>query len=322
MFRKLILPTLTILLLFTLIPILTTTAQTDDETDPHPDLTATINLIEGIEQIEHYHIVPRLGGGITAYVDISLTSPNFNTEDTALAIYIAMFNYADANFDEYLPFYFVAALRNSETQSIMYHWLDDSSEWLRGDVILHDILENDPSITKVWDTIGNPRFAREEDAGYLMELFLEVPPGLQTETTALNAYIIAFRVTENRFPEDFLPFEFSVTLWDTINPPVEYNWIEDDSDWQQQMSNTPTPVVTIPPATPTLLPTATLQPTNTLPPPPPTQNMNSDAATCGGATTCGEMTSCEQAYACLRDGRSSLDRDSDGVPCESICPGG
>lgn len=59
---------------------------------------------------------------------------------------------------------------------------------------------------------------------------------------------------------------------------------------------------------------------------PPTQapvnQAPSDAQICGGATTCGQMASCDQAYACLRTGRSSLDRDHDGVPCESICPGG
>lgn len=39
------------------------------------------------------------------------------------------------------------------------------------------------------------------------------------------------------------------------------------------------------------------------------------------SATCGELT-CEQAYACLRAGKTSLDRDKDGVPCESVCPGG
>ncbi len=48
----------------------------------------------------------------------------------------------------------------------------------------------------------------------------------------------------------------------------------------------------------------------------------SSGASCGGATTCGQMNSCEQAYACLYAGNSRLDRDKDGVPCESICPGG
>lgn len=48
----------------------------------------------------------------------------------------------------------------------------------------------------------------------------------------------------------------------------------------------------------------------------------STGVSCGGATTCKQMASCEQAYACLAAGRTSLDRDRDGVPCESICPGG
>jgi hypothetical protein len=34
--------------------------------------------------------------------------------------------------------------------------------------------------------------------------------------------------------------------------------------------------------------------------------------------TCSVMT-CEQAYACLAAGNASLDRDHDGVPCESVC---
>lgn len=54
----------------------------------------------------------------------------------------------------------------------------------------------------------------------------------------------------------------------------------------------------------------------------PVQQPPSSGASCNGATTCGQMTSCDQAYACLRGGRQSLDRDHDGVPCESICPGG
>ena len=41
----------------------------------------------------------------------------------------------------------------------------------------------------------------------------------------------------------------------------------------------------------------------------------------GRSLTCASLT-CAQAYACLRAGNRSLDRDRDGVPCESICPGG
>lgn len=38
--------------------------------------------------------------------------------------------------------------------------------------------------------------------------------------------------------------------------------------------------------------------------------------------TCGQMVSCDQAKLALKCGNTKLDRDKDGVPCESICPGG
>ena len=37
---------------------------------------------------------------------------------------------------------------------------------------------------------------------------------------------------------------------------------------------------------------------------------------------CGQMANCEQAKQALNCGNTRLDRDKDGVPCESICPGG
>jgi len=38
---------------------------------------------------------------------------------------------------------------------------------------------------------------------------------------------------------------------------------------------------------------------------------------------CKNMSSCEEAYYKLNTcGHGRLDRDNDGVPCESICPGG
>jgi len=44
---------------------------------------------------------------------------------------------------------------------------------------------------------------------------------------------------------------------------------------------------------------------------------------CSPKKTCGQMSSCEEAYYHLNVcGNKSLDRDKDGVPCESICPGG
>lgn len=43
---------------------------------------------------------------------------------------------------------------------------------------------------------------------------------------------------------------------------------------------------------------------------------------CEGKRTCSQMNSCEEARFYLTQcGVSSLDRDKDGVPCESICGG-
>lgn len=47
------------------------------------------------------------------------------------------------------------------------------------------------------------------------------------------------------------------------------------------------------------------------------------SAQCKGLpSTCGQMANCEQAKQALECGNKRLDRDKDGVPCESICPGG
>lgn len=35
---------------------------------------------------------------------------------------------------------------------------------------------------------------------------------------------------------------------------------------------------------------------------------------------CAAMRDCDHAYECLRAGHARLDRDGDGIPCESICP--
>lgn len=44
------------------------------------------------------------------------------------------------------------------------------------------------------------------------------------------------------------------------------------------------------------------------------------SASCGSyPRTCGQMTSCEQAKRALACGNTRLDRDKDGVPCETIC---
>lgn len=44
------------------------------------------------------------------------------------------------------------------------------------------------------------------------------------------------------------------------------------------------------------------------------------AGSCGSKRTCGEMSSCAEARHYLNDcGVSKLDRDHDGIPCESLC---
>lgn len=41
---------------------------------------------------------------------------------------------------------------------------------------------------------------------------------------------------------------------------------------------------------------------------------------CGGKRTCGEMAGCAEAVHYLTEcGRGSLDRDGDGIPCETLC---
>jgi len=47
---------------------------------------------------------------------------------------------------------------------------------------------------------------------------------------------------------------------------------------------------------------------------------NSSGFECGGKTKCGQMSSCAEARFYLEQcGLGRLDRDKDGVPCESIC---
>ena len=61
-------------------------------------------------------------------------------------------------------------------------------------------------------------------------------------------------------------------------------------------------------------------PTRLLPAP----AMSSQGLDCGSMIkkTCGQMSSCEEAKFQLACGNTRLDGDKDGVPCESICPGG
>ncbi len=69
----------------------------------------------------------------------------------------------------------------------------------------------------------------------------------------------------------------------------------------------------------TRLPAGTRAPAATRPPATPVPVKTSVQAACRGLSlTCAQLT-CAQAYACLAAGNRSLDRDGDGIPCESIC---
>ena len=47
---------------------------------------------------------------------------------------------------------------------------------------------------------------------------------------------------------------------------------------------------------------------------------NQNKISCGTKTTCKQMSSCQEARFYLNEcGLSRLDRDRDGIPCESIC---
>ncbi|WP_394661741.1 excalibur calcium-binding domain-containing protein [uncultured Acinetobacter sp.] len=53
-----------------------------------------------------------------------------------------------------------------------------------------------------------------------------------------------------------------------------------------------------------------------------TNSVPSSHLKCGSyPRTCSQMTSCSQARAALKCGNTRLDRDGDGIPCESICGG-
>lgn len=80
--------------------------------------------------------------------------------------------------------------------------------------------------------------------------------------------------------------------------------------------------LTLPTAVPPTQPPIYVPPLSTLPPLYST-SVYSPPVDSGGScpSTCSGMSSCAQAYACM-SGNGGLDRDNDGVPCESICPGG
>jgi hypothetical protein len=71
--------------------------------------------------------------------------------------------------------------------------------------------------------------------------------------------------------------------------------------------------------TPTLTLTASPMPSRT-PTEAPRPTRRPQVSSCPSSSpTCGSLSSCSQARACLAAGHRHLDRDRDGIPCESLC---
>lgn len=103
--------------------------------------------------------------------------------------------------------------------------------------------------------------------------------------------------------------------------------------WLTSSAQPPAASPTLPPAQPAqpAAPRATAPPVQqdpaprAAPPPtqPPVQQPDAPAFVCDCGKTCPQMASCEEAYFQLNQcGCGARDGDGDGVPCETICPGG
>lgn len=88
-------------------------------------------------------------------------------------------------------------------------------------------------------------------------------------------------------------------------------WAEDacNGNLTKQMASTVPTIISTPQPqkTPTPIPTAP-------------KSTGSSGGSCAGKKTCGQMASCEEATFYLKScGVGGLDRDKDGIPCETIC---
>lgn len=94
--------------------------------------------------------------------------------------------------------------------------------------------------------------------------------------------------------------------------------------WADNVCITPTVTSQISTPKPTTSQVITIQPTVYTPPIiQQTTKPSSSGFSCSCSKVCDAMASCAEAYFQLNEcGCSKRDGDSDGVPCESICPGG
>lgn len=91
---------------------------------------------------------------------------------------------------------------------------------------------------------------------------------------------------------------------------IDLEVVAERFDWHPVLE--PISVTTVPANT---IPAPTEEPISVVPP--------ASSYTCNCSKTCGAMVSCEEAYFQLNEcGCQQRDSDEDGVPCESICPGG
>lgn len=92
--------------------------------------------------------------------------------------------------------------------------------------------------------------------------------------------------------------------------------------WGEVCNSLPSPTPT-PTPTPTLAPTYAPKPTVVPIKPTTAPPITTSSYSCNCSKTCSNMSSCDEAYYQLNTcGCSRRDGDSDGVPCENICPGG
>jgi hypothetical protein len=124
--RKWITLLLALALVLAALPINPTHAQSgDDEDDP---LLTELLAVEGVELVEFYRVFPDRSGAGSHAVLRAVVGEGANTADTALALYVPLFRYAQENFPDFLPFQFYALLAGPEN-TLEWVWLDESESW-------------------------------------------------------------------------------------------------------------------------------------------------------------------------------------------------
>lgn len=162
--------------------------------------------------------------------------------------------------------------------------------------------------------------AKELLTGKSVQLEADSTQGERDKYNRLLRYVILGDGTNfnKKMIEDGYAYEY------TYNTPYKYQaefkeaqkkaqeekrglWAEDTCNGELNFSQTKTTTETNQSASPSI--PAVSQSVST-----------SSGFTCSGKKTCGQMVNCEEAYFYLNNcGVGSLDRDKDGIPCETIC---